>query len=110
MKKEDIKPFFEAYEDDFFNSMNDVKKYLKDNNEEYKKIYKELHNILEKNKNLSKFFDEEISENGLKKEECFLLSEIINLYYKLQEFEEKEIYFKGGMDTYFYFKNIKILK
>ena len=38
LKKEDIKPFFETYDDDFFDSMNDVKKYLKDNNEEYKKI------------------------------------------------------------------------
>lgn len=39
-----------------------------------------------------------------------MLSEIIILYYNLQAFEEKEIYFKGGMDAYFYFKKLGILK
>ncbi len=103
-------PFYEAYKDDFFESMEDVRRYLKNNNEEYKNDYKKLHNILDNNLNIQKLLDETILKNGLSKEECMLLSKIIILYYKLQGFEEKEMYFKGGMDAYFYFKRLGILK
>lgn len=53
---------------------------------------------------------ESIIENGLSKEERKMLSKIIILNYKLQEIEENEIYFKGGMDAYFYFRKLGILK
>ena len=53
---------------------------------------------------------ESIKENGVSKEECKMLSKIIILNYKLQEIEENEIYFKGGMDAYFYFRKLGILK
>ena len=53
---------------------------------------------------------ESIIENELSKEECKMLSKIIILNYKLQEIEENEIYFKGGMDAYFYFRKLGILK
>ena len=53
---------------------------------------------------------ESIIENGLSKEECKMLSKIIILNYKLQEIEENEIYFKGGMDAYFYFRKLGIMK
>lgn len=39
-----------------------------------------------------------------------MLSKIIILNYKLQEIEKNEIYFKGGMDAYFYFRKLGILK
>ncbi len=103
-------PFYEAYKDDFFESMEDVRRYLKNNNGEYKNAYKKLHNIMDNNLNIQKLLDETILENGLSKEECMSLSKIIILYYKLQDFEEKEMYFKGGMDAYFYFKRLGILK
>ena len=54
------------------------------------------------------FEDDEVFE--LNKEECKMLSKIIILNYKLQEIEENEIYFKGGMDAYFYFRKLGILK
>ena len=69
-----------------------------------------MHNILNYNLNIQKLLDEEVIENGLTKEECKELSKIIILCYKLQDFEEKEIYFKCGMDAYFYFKKLGILK
>ena len=103
-------PFYEEYEGDFLESVEDIRKYLKNNNEDYKTEYKKLHNILNNNLNIQKLLDKEVLEKGLTKDECKMLSEIIILYYNLQYFEEKEIYFKGGMDAYFYFKKLGILK
>ena len=84
--------------------------YLKNNNLEYKNTQQKLHNILDNNINIQKIYDEADTENGLSKEECKMLSKIIILNYKLQEIEENEIYFKGGMDAYFYFRKLGILK
>ena len=111
MKEDDrFIPFFEAYNDDFFESMEDVRMYLKNNNLEYKNTQQKLHNILDNNINIQKIFDEADIENGLSKEGCKMLSKIIILNYKLQEIEENEIYFQGGMDAYFYFRKLGILK
>ena len=90
--------------------MEDVRMYLKNNNLEYKNTQQKLHNILDNNINIQKIFDETDIQNGLSKEEGKMLSKIIILNYKLQEIEENEIYFKGGMDAYFYFRKLGILK
>ena len=85
MKEDDrFIPFFEAYKDDFFESMEEVRMYLKYNNLEYKNTQQKLHSILDNNINIQKLFDEADIENGL--------------------------YFKGGMDAYFYFRKLGILK
>lgn len=79
MKEDDrFIPFFEAYKDDFFESMEDVRMYLKNSNLEYKNTQQKLHNILDNNINIQKIFDEADIENGLSKEECKMLSKIIN--------------------------------
>lgn len=110
MKKEErFISFYEAYLDDFFDSLEDTKKYLK-NDKEYKKCYEKINNILKNNKKIEQLLDEQTLEKGLTKEECKALIKVINLYYKLQSLEEKEIYFKGGMDAYFYFKKLGILR
>ena len=50
MKEDDrFIPFFEAYKDDFFESMEDVRMYLKNSNLEYKNTQQKLHNILDNN-------------------------------------------------------------
>ena len=65
--------------DDFFENMEDVRMYLKNNNLEYKNTQQKLHNILDNNINIQKIFDEADIENGLSKEECKMLSKIIIL-------------------------------
>ena len=42
-------------------------------------------------------------------EKCKGLSQIIVLYNNLQDILEKEIYFKGGMNSYYYFKRIGVI-
>lgn len=51
-KEERFIPFYEEYEGDFLESIEDIRKYLKNNNEDYKNKYKKLHNILNNNLNI----------------------------------------------------------
>ena len=54
--------------------------------------------------------DETHLEDGLSAVECKDLSRVIVLYNNLQDILEKEIYFKGGMDAYYYFKRIGVIR
>ena len=81
--EEKLKPFIEEYSDDFYESIEDIRQYLM----KYNKNYREL-------------------SAG----ECKDLSQVIVLYNNLQDILEKEIYFKGGMDSYYYFKRIGVIK
>ena len=104
-----LKPFIEEYNDDFYESIEDIRQYLNRHNKIYKNIKDKIHKIMDKNINIQKLLDETYLENGLSAEECKDLSQVIVLYYNLQDIIEKEIYFKGGMDSYYYFKRIGII-
>jgi hypothetical protein len=73
-------------------------------------LYKKRCKILDNNINLQKLLDEDLLEDGLSAEECKMLSKLILLEFDLQNIIEKEMYFKGGMDAYYYFKKIGILR
>lgn len=107
--EEKLKPFIEEYNDDFYESVEDLRQYLNKNNKKYKDIKDKIHKIMDRNLNIQKLLDEVISEDGLTSGECKDLSQIIVLYYNLQDILEKEIYFKGCMDAYYYFKRIGII-
>ncbi len=107
--EEKLKPFIEEYNDDFYESIEDLRQYLNKNNKKYKDIKDKIHKIMDRNLNIQKLLDEVISEDGLTSGECKDLSQIIVLYYNLQDILEKEIYFKGCMDAYYYFKRIGII-
>ncbi len=102
--------FYDENSDNFYELLNGVRVYLKNNNEQYMDLYEKIHNILDCNINLQKLLDDEVLENGISKEECMSISKIVNLYYDLQDIIEKEIYFKGGMDAYYYFCKLGIIK
>ena len=81
----------------------------RNNNKEYIELKKQIHKLMDRNLNIQKLYDENIFENGLSSGECKDLSKILVLYDSLEDIVEKEIYFKGGMDLYYYFKRIGIL-
>lgn len=106
---ENLKPFIEEYTDDFYESIEDIRKYLSQNNKKYKEIKEKIHKIMNRNLNIQKLLDENILKNGLSSGECRDLSKILVLYDSLEDIVEKEIYFKGGMDSYYYFKRIGVI-
>lgn len=105
-----LKPFIEEYSDDFYESIEDIRQYLNRNNKKYKEIKDKIHKIMDRNLNIQKLLDETYLEDGLSTGECKDLSQIIVLYYNLQDILEKELYFKGGMDSYYYFKKIGVIE
>ena len=107
--EEKLKPFIEEYSEDFYESIEDIRQYLIKNNKNYREIKDKIHKIMDKNLNIQEFLDEADLENGLSAGECKNLSQVIVLYNNLQDILEKEIYFKGGMDSYYYFKKIGVI-
>ncbi len=86
-----------------------VRKDLKNTNQDYMKLKKQYHDIMDRFPNLQLIFeDDEILE--LNKEECKMLQKVIQLGLKINELEEYYIFFLGGREAYFYFKNISIIK
>ncbi len=82
---------------------------LKNTNQDYKKIKKQYHDIMDRFPNLQLIFEDDgIFE--LNKEECKMLQKVIQLGLKINELEEYSIFFLGGREAYFYFKNIGIIK
>lgn len=106
---ENLKPFIEEYTDDFYESIEDIRKYLSQSNKKYKEIKEKIHRIMDRNLNIQKLLDETHLEDGLSTGECKDLSQVIVLHNNLQDILEKEIYFKGGMDAYYYFKKIGVI-
>lgn len=102
--------FYDENSDNFYELFDGVRTYLKNNNEDYKELHKQIYKILDSNITLQKLLDDEILEDGLSKEDCLSISKILHLYYDLQDIIEKEIYFKGGMDAYYYFCKLGIIK
>jgi hypothetical protein len=107
--EEKLKPFIEEYSDDFYESIEDIRQYLNKNNKKYIEIKDKMHRIMDRNLNIQRLLDESDLENGLSAGECKDLSQIIVLHNNLQDILEKEIYFKGSMDAYYYFKKIGVI-
>ena len=105
-----IETFYEEYEDMLEEYLEDIKRNLRNNNEEYIKLNKEFHEILDKNENLVWILEGDIKDRKLSNEECFALSKLVEIYTDMQSMEEKEIFFLGGKEAYFLFKKIGVLK
>lgn len=107
---EKIETFYEKYEDMFEEYLEDIRRNLKNNNEEYIKLQNEFHKILDKNENLVWILEGNIKDRTLARDECFALSKLIQIYYDMQSMEEKEIFFLGGKEVYFLLKKMEVLK
>lgn len=107
---EKIETFYKEYEDMFEEYLEDIRRNLRNNNEEYIKLQNEFHKILDKNENLVWILEGDIKGRNLSNDECFALSKLVQIYYDMQSIEEKEIFFLGGKEVYFFFKKMEVLK
>ncbi len=107
---EKIENFYEEYEYMFEEYLEDIRRNLRNNNEEYIKLQNEFHKILDKNENLVWILEGDIKDRNLSNDECFALSKLVQIYYDMQSIEEKEIFFLGGKEVYFLFKKMEVLK
>lgn len=101
--------FYDDCEDAFYEHLDSVKMYLRKTNKKYINIENQIRDILDKNDILHCILEGQTTSTPLSSKECNLLCVIITLLSEKREIEEKEIYFKGGMDTYYYFKKIGII-
>ena len=81
---EKIETFYKEYEDMFEEYLEDVKRNLRNNNEEYSKLHKEFHKILDGNENLAWILEGDIKDRNLSNDECFALSKLVQIYYDMQ--------------------------
>ena len=82
---------------------------LKTQNLEYKKLAEKLHKILDKNENLQLIIETN-KEFELNKEECKMLQKLYHIFMRMYDYEEREIFFLGARENYFYFKNLGLIK
>ncbi len=82
---------------------------LRDKNPEYKNLLNQVTDIKENHPNLQ-LISEEDDDICLSKTDCKMLQKLFNLELDIRNFEDKELFFVGGREAYFYFKNIGILK
>ena len=107
---EKIETFYEEYEDMFEEYLEDIRRNLRNNNEEYIKLQNEFHKILDKNENLVWILEGQTENRNLSNKECIALAKLVQIYYDMQSIEEKEIFFLGCKEAYFLFKKIGVLK
>lgn len=82
---------------------------FKHKNLEYKKLSDEVSKIMENYPNvLALIEDNEV--NSLNEEECQMLQKLIKLNMKMTTYEDREIFFLGARENYFYFKNMNLIK
>lgn len=107
---ERIESFYKEYEDMLEEYLENVRGYLKNNNEKYAELQNEYNKILEQNENLTWVLEGDIKGRNLSNEECFSLSKLVQIYYDMHSIEEQEIFFLGCKEAYFFFKKLGILK
>ena len=82
---------------------------LRNKNEDYKKLRNQVCEIKEKYPNILSLLEDNEVEN-LNKEEFKNLQKLLSLYSRMMDYEDREIFFLGARENYFYFKNLGILK
>lgn len=90
--------------------LKDLKRILRNNNEKYIKLQEKFHKILDENENLVWILEGQTENRNLSNKECVALSKLVEIYEDMHSIEEREIFFLGGKDAYFFFKKIGILR
>ena len=82
---------------------------LKTKNERYKNLRDKVCEIKENYPNILALFENDEVKN-LNEEECKNLQKIIALYMQMSTYEDREIFFLGAQQNYYYFKNLDLIK
>ena len=94
---------------DFNEMISDTKVALRNKNTTYKKLLNKVENIMDNYPNLQMIMEDD-KDIYLTKNDCKMLQKLFNLQIEIQALEEQEIFFLGGREAYYYFKNIGIIK
>ena len=82
---------------------------LKHKNLEYKKLSDKVSEIMKNYPNvLALIEDDEI--NNLNEEECKMLQKLIKFNMKMITYEDRELFFLGARENYYYFKKLNLIK
>ena len=73
--EERLKPLIEEYSEDFYESIEDIMKYLNKHIKNHKNIKNKIHKIMDRKLNIQKLLDETYLEDGLSAGECKDLSQ-----------------------------------
>ena len=82
---------------------------LKHKNLEYKKLVDKVSEIMENYPNVLALIEDNEVKN-LNEEECQILQKLIRLNMKMTTYEDREIFFLGARENYYYFKNMNLIK
>ena len=77
--------------------------------EEYARLRKQVCEIKEYYPNIIALLEDNEVE-CLNTEECKYLQKLLSLYSRMTDFEDREIFFLGARENYFYFKNLELIK
>ena len=82
---------------------------LKRNNSEYKQLQNKVNKIMESYPNLQLLFEDD-RVMSLNEEECKMLQKLYQIFMRMYDYEEREIFLLGARENYFYFKNLGLIK
>lgn len=82
---------------------------LRTKSKEYEKLRKQFCEIKENYPNILALLEDNDVKN-LNTEECKYLQKLLSLHSRMIDFEDREIFFLGARENYFYFKNINLIK
>ena len=93
-----------------FNEFLDRKKaLLKNKNKDYRKLTEKFHKIMNDFPNLQLLLEDD-KVMILNEQECKMLQKLVSIYMQIWDYEEREIFFLGAKENYFYFKNMDLIK
>lgn len=82
---------------------------LRNKNDDYKNLRNQVCEIKEKYPNILALLEDNEVEN-LNTEECKHLQKLFSLYSRMIDYEDREIFFLGARENYYYFKNLELIK
>lgn len=82
---------------------------LKNKNEDYRNLTEKFHEIMNDFPNLQLLLEDD-KVMILNEKECKMLQKLVSIYMQILDYEEREIFFLGAKENYFYFKNMDLIK